>query len=251
MKRYSIKSLYMPALAEGEGVGTAYEYFAKRLVLAGWLKQQPRPRTLLIAGLPQKYGASLDFLLLAQELGTAVTVVDERQAALEKLQRSLAAARRAGWLTAVEPTLIEAPALTQVNGRYDLVLSSEVLQRLAAAEQALYVQRMVAVGTAVALFCPNGDNPVHTNLSGLAGLTLAELTALAQQSGAAAHKTGYIDMPPFPPGMMRDEAQRAQASSGTLEAVAMWGLGYYARLEQLLPTAVRRRQSHIVYALLT
>jgi hypothetical protein len=30
----------------------------------------------------------------------------------------------------------------------------------------------------------------------------------------------------------------------------MWGLGYYARLEHFLPTAVRRKQSHIVYALI-
>jgi hypothetical protein len=56
-------------------------------------------------------------------------------------------------------------------------------------------------------------------------------------------------MPPFPPGIIRSEEQRAQATSGSLEAFAMWGLAYYARLEHWLPTAVRRRQSHIVYAL--
>jgi hypothetical protein len=86
----------------------------------------------------------------------------------------------------------------------------------------------------------------HTNISGLAGVTLTEMQALV---GSEA-KTGYIDMPPFPPGITRTEDQREQATSGTFEAIAMWGLGYYARLEHFLPTAVRRSQSHIVYALI-
>jgi hypothetical protein len=98
LKSISIKSLYALALAEGEGVGTAYEYYAKRLALGRWLKQVGRPVRMLVAGLPQKYGSSLDFLLLAEELGVAVTVVDERPFALDKLQSSLEAARAAGWL---------------------------------------------------------------------------------------------------------------------------------------------------------
>ena len=38
LQKRSIKSLYPLALAEGEGVGTAYEYFAKRLILGRWLE---------------------------------------------------------------------------------------------------------------------------------------------------------------------------------------------------------------------
>src|SRR5690606_30513282 len=78
----SIKALYALALAEDEGVGTAYEYFAKRLVLRPWLRQQPPVRRLLVAGLPEKYGASLDHLLLAEELGATAVVVDDRPPAL-------------------------------------------------------------------------------------------------------------------------------------------------------------------------
>jgi hypothetical protein len=58
-------------------------------------------------------------------------------------------------------------------------------------------------------------------------------------------------MPPFPPGIIRSNEQRVQATSGKLEGLAMWGLGYYARAERWLPTAMRRRQAHIVYALVT
>jgi hypothetical protein len=248
LKSLSIKSLYVLALAEGEGVGTAYEYFAKRLVLARWLKHRPKPQRLLIAGLPEKYGSSLDFLQLAQELNTAVTIVDERPSALEKLQNSLAAAQQAGWLTAVSPQLIAVPhlaALGKVASVFDFCMASEGLQRLEPAARNDYIGHVRRLASSAALFAPNGDNTAHANISGLSGVTLAEIQQLMR--GAA---SGYIDMPPFPPGITRSEEQREQATSGTMEAIGMWGLGYYARLEHLLPTAVRRQKSHIVYALI-
>jgi len=99
LPRRSISSLYPLALAEGEGLGTAYEYYAKRLVLAQWLAGLPLPRRLLIAGLPEKYGSSLDFFLLAQDLAaTEVVVIEDRPAALEKCRQSLAAAQPLGEL---------------------------------------------------------------------------------------------------------------------------------------------------------
>lgn len=249
LKTLTIKELYVPALAEGEGVGTAYEYFAKRLVLARWLKNKPKPVHVLIAGLPEKYGSSLDFLQLVQEFGAAVTIVDERPSALQKLQNSLAAAQEAGWLTAVSPQLISLTHLADlspIDEVFDLCLGSEGLQRLDADDRPDYVRHVRRLARRAALFAPNGDNMAHTNISGLAGVTLGEM----QQLVGAQAKTGYIDMPPFPPGITRSEDQREQATSGTMEAIAMWGLGYYARLEHFLPTAVRRKQSHIVYALM-
>jgi hypothetical protein len=75
---YSVKDLYTLALAEGEGMGTAYEYYVKRMALRRFLDGRPRPDSILIAGLPEKYGASLDFVLLGSELGAAAAVVDDR-----------------------------------------------------------------------------------------------------------------------------------------------------------------------------
>lgn len=247
----SIRSLYPLALAEGEGVGTAYEYFAKRLVLRPWLKTLPPIRRVLVAGLPQKYGASLDYLLLAQELGAEVVIVDERPEALTKCQEALANSRAGGLLTAVTPQTHLVPNLARmegVEGAFDLVIANEVLQRLAAADRPLYVRRQRELATAVALFCPNAANPDHAAHSGLGTLHLAELLSLT--NGVAAPISGYIDMPPFPTGVIRSEAQRAQAESGRLEAAAMAGLGLFARLERFLPTAVRRQKSHIIYALM-
>ena len=110
---------------------------------------------------------------------------------------------------------------------------------------------VMAVGTAVALFMPNKANEAHVGISGLDGLHLHELRTLLLDGGAASghalQASGYIDMPPFPPGITRSEEQREQATSGLLEGVAMWGLGIYARLEKFLPINLRARQSHIVY----
>lgn len=256
LKNLSIKSLYVLALAEGEGVGTAYEYFAKRLVLRRWLAGQKRPSRILIAGLPEKYGSSLDFLQLAQELAAEVVVVDERPSALRKLQTSLAAAQKEGWVTAVIPQTITVDSMTDLSavvGSFDLVIASEVLQRLDQDERVRYVEQVRGMGTAVALFAPNGDNAAHTNISGLSGLRLDELKTLIspQLPRSPASLLGYIDMPPFPPGITRSDDQREQATSGKMEAIAMWGLGYYARAEHFLPKSIRRSQSHIVYALLS
>jgi len=264
----SIKSLYTLALAEGEGVGTAYEYYVKRLALAPWLRQIERPQRILVAGLPQKYGASLDFLLLAAELGATITVIDERPQAIVKLERALATAQAQGCLVHVEPATCVVANLTEVAGEFDLCLSCEVLQRLAVASRPSYVRRLQEAASAVALFAPNADNPAHTELSGLSGLHLRELVTLVgggageQGSGGAGEyhvlrplpghlvtAAAYLDMPPFPPGIVRDEEQRARASSGRFEALAMWALGTYARLEKVLPSGVRQRHSHIVYAL--
>ncbi len=245
----SIKSLYPLALAEGEGVGTAYEYFAKRLALSRWLPPRFRPRRLLIAGLPQKYGLSFDFWLLAAEWGAELTIADERPVALQKAQAALPAAQTKGLLPAFAPvfTLVaDWSQVAELTGDFDLILSSELLQRLPAAVQSAYVNRLQALSPALALFCPNADNPGHTSLSGLNGLRLAEVAALSQNPGWHS-TTGYIDMPPFPPGVVRSETQRAQASRGWLEAAAMWGLGRYARLEWWMPASIRRTHSHIVY----
>lgn len=248
-----IKSLYALALAEDEGVGTAYEYYAKRLVLGPWLQQMERPQRILVAGLPEKYGASLDFLQLAAELGAVVTVVDERPQAIARIQRALAAAQAQGWLVHLEPACRVVDSLVDIVEEFDLCLSSEVLQRLADSTRDAYIGRLQELAPAVALFTPNAGNPAHTNLSGLTGLDLDELEALAECRGAGdSHRlarSGYLDMPPFPPGIVRDEEQRARASSGRLEAMAMWALAYYARLEKFLPASIRQRYSHIVFAL--
>ncbi len=260
LRNYSIKSLYPLALAEGEGVGTAYEYFTKRLLLAQWLNHEDKPERILIAGLPEKYGVSLDFLLLASELNASITVIDERPQIIVKAKEALSLAQSSGCLQNLQPEYIltrHMAAMTEINSRFDLVLSSETLQRLPENDRQQYVRRLLQLAPMAAIFSPNNDNPAHTGLSGLSGLQLVELDHLAaacldssRDSDQNALRTGYIDMPPFPPGITRTDEQREDATSGMGEAIAMWGLGYYARFEKWLPANLRRSKSHIVFALI-
>ncbi len=257
LANHSIKDLYTLALAEGEGMGTAYEYYVKRMMLARLLDNARRPRTVLIAGLPEKYGVSLDFVLLGSELDAKVTIVDDRPAALARLQEALRTINDMPAAPRVVPPvtlLTDLPALPALDGQFDLALSSEVLQRLTPDGRVTFLGRLRRMATMLALFCPNADNQAHNSRSGLGGLTLDEMRRMASRNedasaaGGRRSMAGYIDMPPFPPGITRSAEQREEATSGRFEAVVMWGLGRYAHMERYLPTALRRRQSHIVYA---
>jgi hypothetical protein len=130
-----------------------------------------------------------------------------------------------------------------------LVVSSEVLQRLVPEERKRYVSRLHDPSPRLALFSPNAGNESHVNLSGLDAIQLDELNALINQDTQSETIIGFIDMPPFPPGITRSETQREEASSGKVEAFAMWGLGIYAHFEKFLPQSARRRWAHIVFGL--
>ncbi len=241
----AINELYPLALAEGEGVGTAYEYFVKRRALQKFLIHK-QPQSMLIAGLPQVYGHSSDFLLLAQELGATLTVVDERAEKLEATKVLLAQLQADGRLVGLPVTFKQVDwrePLPFAEGEFDLVVSSEVIQRMDAPERELFAQEVQRVGRHFAIFCPNQDNASHVGRSGLNGLTLAALRGHFPQS----EMSGLIDMPPFPPGIALSEEQRESAESGMIQQIGMWGLQQYSRFEALLPTNVRAQYAHIVY----
>ncbi len=257
----SIKELYLLALAEGEGVGTAYEYYVKRLLLSDWLSVQIAEPRVLVAGLPQKYGSSLDFSLLAREVGGRMTIVDDRPEALSRAQRALAQLSQVEIDLSYVPQLMlvsDLARLQELRPVFDLILTSEVLQRLPPELRAQYVSRLVTLAPQVAIFAPNGDNDAHVGRSGLGGLSLEQLEIVLGEGLSTGRntavvtslRTGYVDMPPFPPGITRSATEREQASSGKAEAAAMWGLGVYARLEPFIPIGLRKRQSHIVYGLI-
>jgi hypothetical protein len=248
----TIKQLYVLALAEGEGVGTAYEYYAKRLILLPWLARGQQPKSMLVAGLPEKYGSSLDFLLLGAEMGCHITVVDDRPDALARLSGALEKLESLRYSPPLRPQLVQTgdiSKLPELSEGFDLVVSSEVIQRLSPERRPVYVSRLKELSSKLALFSPNANNESHVGLSGLGGLQLEELVNLVNRDSQLITRAGYIDVPPFPPGITRSDAQREEASTGNVEAFAMWGLGFYARLEKFLPTTARRKWAHIVFGL--
>jgi len=243
----SIKDLYAYALSEGEGVGTAYEYYVKRRVMSPLLPALKPGARILIAGLPEKYGTSLDFVLLGWERGARLLLVDDRAEALERARRALDKLQAAGKLAGVQIEYRRLGSMLEVAQLppADLVLSCEVVQRLPQADRAAYVRALRLAARAGALFVPNSENGSHLKISGLAGLDRAAVRALV---GPDVRDVGYTDLPPFPPGVTRSPGARERAASGALEAIGMWGLGLYSAAEPLLPAPIKRRVAHIVYA---
>jgi hypothetical protein len=239
-----IRELYPYALAEGEGVGTAYEYFAKRRVSAGAFARLPAHARVLVAGLPEKYGCSLDLMLASWERGADVVVIDERPAAIAKLEATLETARAQGMLQGLR---VESRHVEGLDGELppaDLVACSEVLQRIPAERRGSFCAALVESAPAGLVFVPNSINDSHLKISGLGGMTPEELRGLLPVS----REVGLVDMPPFPPGITRSAEQRERATSGRTEALAMAGLQLYASAERLAPRFLAERVAHIAYA---
>ncbi len=252
--RRSIHSLYPLALAEGEGVGTAYEYAAKRQILRRWFRQagvNTLPTgPLLVAGLPEIYGSSLDYCLLALEIGRPVLIVDDEPALLHKGEQALKQAQTAGQLAGLQARYLQVADLTnlaEITVPAGWAICNEVLQRFDSAGRQAYAQQLAQMAALVTLFAPNGGNQAHVTSSGLAALHPAEMWDLIAALPGKYPAGGFCDLPPFPPGISRSAEQRTQAQTGRGEALVMWGLDRYLRLEPWFPVSWRQQQAHIVY----
>lgn len=245
MKR-TLYSFYPLALAEGEGVGTAYEYVAKRRALFRWLGQQTVPRSLLIAGLPELYGSSLDYLILAADWGVPLYVAERSADLLAKFQRALTHAS----LPPVSIQLLPLHSWAELADHpCGLAICNEVIQRLSADERTIYLSSLAQSAERTALFCPNGLNPAHNSHSGLASIDptlLHQWVSRFPQWRLEAR--GFCDMPPFPPGITRSAEQRQHAQSGLFERLAMYGLDWFTHGERWIPAPYLQKKAHITYA---
>lgn len=212
--KISFREMYRLALIEGEGLGTAYEYYVKLRLIIKNLKV--RPKTALIYGLPEKYGYSLDFFWLAKQLGCKVGLKGPIKSGLkEKL-------KRAGL---PEPDKLQ---------KHDVLLTSEVVQSLDFGQLQQF-KELADKAKVTFIFAPNKLNKSHSRLSGLRGFSASEMKRIFGGDCA------YLDMPPFPPGIKKQK----KFSNNPLVSL----LVPYAKLEPLLP--FRERFSHITYSIPT
>lgn len=253
----NIKSLYAISLLEGEGVGTAYEYYGKLRKLAKFINTIKEPKEILIAGLPEKYGLSMDFFLLGHILKTEIVVVDDRSRVLERTQELLHTLKAIGRFDAKKVTFHKTDHIAEFdNGnlkerRFDLALSSEVFQRLKGT-QGTYISYLKRLAKNFAIFVPNRENESHAKLSGLSGVYLGDLLKYFRGETYPALKVcdqGYLDMPPFPPGSSRSQEKREKASESRLEAFLMKGLEVYSFCEDIIPKFVKEKFAHIIYVM--
>ena len=239
MKKINIDTLYSLALSEGEGIGTAYEYFIKLKLLSKFVKGK-KIKNVLIYGLPERYGFSIDFVLFGQINNFNITIVDDRKERIKSFERIINKLIKKGLLLK-RPRVIKLKKLNNLSfdKRFDLLVCSEAMQRLSNKEKINYIRLISKISKYAALFVPNKNNKMHSTLSKLNGLSLDELKGYFNK--ASILNIGYIDIPPFPPGLKKNKRKEQINKLFSLLLIA------WTRLERLLPKTIKRRIAHICY----
>jgi hypothetical protein len=246
-----IAEYYPMALAEGEGVGTAYEYVAKERKLRDLLEKVSRGSRILIAGIPEQYGYSLDFCNIAMRIGAHLTVIDDRPERLNVHKKLVGQVLGTKAMMGIDyfglRSLDRIGDLT--SERFQFTFSCEVIQRLPRSERKDFINSVASISDCVVFFAPNGDNPEHASRSRLKALRLDALKYEASSAGTIV-KSGYTDMPPFPPGIRRNDQQRAQVISSRSQRILIQCLELWCPIETVLPAFIQKRFCHIVYVAL-
>ncbi len=248
MKR-SVYDLYPIAMAEDEGAGTAYEYYVKARMLRQIFKGQSPPHRILVAGMPEKYGFSMDFAVLAQDWEAEILFLDERPEKLQQFADIYDTLSQQGLLSVnrLRCQAVDDICNWNLKENFDLLLCCEVFQRLEEKQQLKYISQAAKYAKKAVIFAPNADNSSHADLSGLNTVALSQLENLARQTKAQLMKSGRIDLPPFPPGITRSEDQRQNATTSPLQRFLFWGINVWADAEGLVPLSIKKKQAHIVY----
>ncbi|MFH1511148.1 MAG: hypothetical protein ABIF10_05635 [Candidatus Woesearchaeota archaeon] len=214
MGSYDIRDMYRLAVAEGEGYGTAYEYLVKLRLLEQQVGKNIR--SVLIIGLPRKYGLGLDLAYYCQKNGCSMTVLEKS----EKIGEMRRAAGKAGLIIRLVPER-KTYDLCLSSGHYDNLTKNEKKQFLLNAKRA---KQLI-------VFVPNSENTNHRKHTGLKGMT-----AVCLAKEIRAKQYGWLDIPPFAPG----KKLKKQKESGLLLLL----LQIWTNIERCLP----RKKAHICWA---
>lgn len=236
------KFLFDLSFAEREGIGMWYEYLAKRRIYTS-----KNPISVLVCGLPEKYGFGVDNLLFAS-LGAKLTVVDDRPDILAEFKKI--ALDFLGENNKVEIIKVDDLAnLSFAENQFDLVCSSEVLQRFD--NYLAIIGEMNRVSSnRIVFFVSNAGCYAHPKISGLNSYDLKKLkTEIEQQGTSKIVRAGYADIPPWPSGI--NVSQNEKINQGKMfelgKAVFKIITPMLARLEILYPQPLRKLMAHFIY----
>ncbi len=250
-----IELFYFLALLQREGWGTAYEYWVKSLLLEKVLPERKALTRVLIAGLPEKYGLSLDFLLFSQRRSSHCVIVDDRYDRLEELK-------------GLCRELVKLKLLKQgsfdfrvSHGRYlmeglsfdqpfDLALSCESIQRFTGEIQPLIVKKLLELSKRSLLFFPNANHQGHRLKSHLSGVRKQDVQHwVSRIAGARIRNAGYLDMPFWPAGIKAGKLNDSFILKSNAAVKAVSGiLRLWSQIDRRLPFSMRERNCHMIYA---
>lgn len=241
--RYSFRNFVLPAFLEEEGLGTAYEYYTKYQILKNSMLARHVNR-LLIAGLPEKYGFSMDFTSYAIHSNAELTIMDDRPYKIAKHKLIMKKLFGKEAFDKVKYVYVKSWLKPPYTSFYDIALSCEVFQRFNEKEKESYVAFLGDSTNCIAIFVPNAANKAHATISKLKTVSLDELTNHFKLRFKI-NKRGYLDMPPSPPGRYASRSHNntlaKRLSTQILEA-------WYWLIESTASNAIPvKRFYHLVY----
>jgi len=237
------RKFYDLAVSEGEGLGTVYEYMVKYRLLNKVVLKNEKSKV-LIAGLPEKYGYSLDFISFCEENNSNYDILDERTGKLSVLRRILKKSNK-------NPGAVRLCDLSGIediyaNKSFDLALSCEVLQRLSPDNQIRYVRSLKNIAKRVILFVPNGDNRCHQSHSGLNGVKMQALIKQLDITDINKYRdAGYVDMPPWPPGVKNNPLKGGVGRA--ICNISLSILRVISAIEPFYPGLFKLKYAHLIY----
>ncbi|MFA6217618.1 MAG: hypothetical protein WDL87_08240 [Candidatus Omnitrophota bacterium] len=245
---------YDLARLQNEGWGTVYEYLDKHLFLKKKISKTKIKR-ILIAGLPEKYGYSLDFLMLAQELGVLCTVIDDRKDRIERTKEFVTGLALKNKLDLglikfiVSGNSIIPHDVDDHPLKYDLVLSCEAIQRYSDPQQLEILKKLAFVSDSVFIFMPNALHSGHAR-SGLATVDIKQISSWKKELGGEySLEYGFIDFAPWSSGITgKRNLPGVLAGCNLIQRLMAFIIELWLGLVKYMPARFCVNNSHIIYA---
>lgn len=251
MIRKDLNFFYALALKEGEGLGTAYEYLVKTGLTKRLFKKNEKPKNILIAGLPEKYGYGLDLLFLASSHNCVIDIVDERDDIIRNFNRILKDLAESSLLIPdnIKIKRVERLEDINLNKHYEFGYSLAVLQRIKEESRIRYLKKLSENVKYIILFAPNKENRAHNEQTGLVGLGTEDLLRYVKEVGKEMFvlDSGKIDLPPFSPGIKISAQTKNLIKNKKIGKLVTKFLDSWACLESFLPKFVKNKFAHMVY----
>lgn len=253
-----MERFYKSAILEDEGFGTAYEYMMKDSLMKRFL-----PRTInsvLLPGIPEKYGYALNALILVDGLAKEILVVEDRPQRLDRFNKILDNAVKYGLIK--HPKNIGTKLVSNIQEylpekKYSLIISMEVIQRIAENEQQEYLNRLINWADLTFLFSPNRYHEAHRTITHLETIEPKETAQKVDNNIAKVLDYGFVDCPPFSSGITLSKEQReigSNSSSGLIKKIILKTMLFIlflaTKFEGFLPAGRRKKNSHIAYVII-
>jgi len=249
---------HLAAKLGNEGYGSTYEYVAKFNLLKKWSAAyglRGKISRLVIMGLPQKYGLSLDFLMWAKFLEVR-RIYLWKNCSYGKVDRFLNACKAYCQLIGLGNLSIEVVEELQdvVIDENVFCVSCEVFQMLSDSARRGYMNACKRARCS-AIFVPNFFNNDHRIYTKLATIENNDFNPYSE--GVSILSSGYIDLPPVPSGFelpRKEESDYEKVKVTLADKVILFIISFWLNLAEAIIKVLSKqyyiKKAHLYWILI-